>query len=286
MISVGRLAPTGQWDQTLIEDLLTNRLYPTGLNFEWHDGYPSRVDGCVLILPSRYWAGHEAEISMAVAKYRWIVFVLTSDEEQLLDAAKLVHPNARFWIQTPREGRTYPEGSRFIGVGYTPHFRDLPSEPPVKSVDVVLSAQNTHARRNECFEALTPVRDNWQVVPTEGFTKGVPPWCYTRDMLTAKVAPAPSGAVSPDSFRLFEALEAHCIPIADAVSPVDDLTEYWQRLFPDAPFPIVEDWESIDFDWLLRDWVEDANIITAWWMRQKRRYAHWLVEDLEALGAI
>lgn len=286
MIPVGRLAPVNQWDCTLIDDLFANRLYPTGLEFERHEGYPAKADGCVLLIPGRYWVGHEAEISMAVSKYEWVLFMLTSDEEQLLDPARIVHPNARFWIQTPRKGKQYPKDSRFIGVGYTPQTRTMPVEAPEKLLDVFLSCQRTHIRREEAFQALEHIPHS-RIEATQGFTQGMDPAEYMRCMAAAKVAPCPSGAVSPDSFRFWEALEAHAIPLPDVVSPVDGETDYWWDV---AGWLCIEikDWADAPgwIDEYLELWPGSANGIVAWWMRQKRRYAHWLREDLEALGAL
>lgn len=286
MIPVGWLAPGDQWDTVMVEDLLSNRLYETRLKFKHHAGYPPGIKGCVLVIPSRYWVGHEAEISTAIGKYKWVLAFRTSDEEDLFDVGKVEHPNLRWWIQTPRTDRPYPEGSRFIGVGYTPHFRNLPNAPPARTIPVFLAAQNTHIRRRQCFTALEGV--SGRLEQTDGFTQGMDPLEYRDCMLSAKVAPAPSGAVSPDSFRFWEALEAHAVPIADTVSPVDGPTDYWNRLFPDAPFPILTHYQDLSgyINDCLDDWPRIGNRVTAWWTQQKRRYAHWLIEDLKALGAL
>lgn len=284
MIPVGRLAPVNQWDQTMLDDLLVNRLADTGLMFERHEGYPARVDGCCLVIPGRYWHGHEAEISRALARYSWVLLFITSDEESLFGTVD--HANIKTWRQTPRQGREYP-GERFFGVGYTPHVRMLPVEPPEKTLNVFLSAQDTHERRHDCFLHLEGLRAS-RVHRTAGFTQGMDPAEYMRCMSIAKLAPAPSGAVSPDSFRLYEALEAGAVPIADAVSPIDGLTDYWQRLFPDAPFPVIEDYKemgSVIAD-ALSDWPRSANVVAAWWIRQKKAMASNLLSDLKWLGAL
>src|SRR5690606_17328194 len=108
-----------------------------------------------------------------------------------------------------------------------------------------------------------------------------------RKMNSAKVAPAPSGAVSPDSFRLYEALQSHNVPVADDVSPVYDSHGYWKMLFPDAPFPIIEDYADLPgyVEDQLALWPANANRVAAWWMRQKRAMCLWLRDDLESLGA-
>jgi len=102
------------------------------------------------------------------------------------------------------------------------------------------------------------------------------------------VAPAPSGAVSPDSFRLYEALEAHTIPIADDISPTHDSAGYWRLVFPDAPFPILDSYEQLPgyIEDQLKAWPANANQIAAWWTRQKRTMARNLRNDLKKLGAL
>lgn len=285
MIPVGWLAPGNQWDTTLVKDLLDGTLYPHGVEFKHHAGYPNTRGGIVLVLPARYWWEHTAEITAAVRRYRYVLAFRTSDEEDLFDAAAVEHPNIRWWIQTPREGRTYPEGSRLFGVGYTPHMRQLPTEPPTKNLDVFISAQRTTTRRIAAFEALEHVPHS-RVEPTAGFTQGMDPAEYVDCMSKARVAPAPSGAVSPDSFRFWEALEAHAIPLPDVVSPIDGETDYWELI--GWPSVRIKDWADAPgwIDHYLESWPETANHTVAWWMRYKRQLSHWLREDLETLGAL
>lgn len=281
-ISVGRLAPVGQWDQTMLDDLLANRLYPTGLEFERHEGYPPRVSGACIILPGRYWHGHEAEISRALSRFSWVLLFVTSDEESLFGTVD--HPNIKTWRQTPRQGREYP-GERLFPVGYTPHVRCLPAEPPEKTLNVFLSCQDTHQRRHECFAALDglPASKPGRVHRTPGFTQGMDPAEYMRCMSIAKIAPCPSGAVSVDSFRAWEALESGAIPVVDAASPVDGRTDYWTRLLGEVPFPVVEDWSQVSWTALLENWNPEP--VAEWYRGYKRRLALQLREDLEKLGA-
>lgn len=283
MIPVVRLAPGQQWDQTLLDDLLSGSLWPHGIQFERMDRYPKTTGGIVLIVPGRYYADHTAEISQAIAKFRWVLAFRTSDEEDLLDIRKVVHPAIRWWAQTPRVGRDYGT-ARPLPLGYTPHFRHL--EAAARNLDVFLAAQCTHSRRQEAFVALRP-GERRRIEQTSGFTQGMDPVEYVRCMTAAKVAPAPSGAVSPDSFRVWEALESHTIPIADDVSPAYDSRGYWRSLLTDPPFPILTDYQDLPgwIDDMLADWPRQANRITAWWMQTKRGLAQMLREDLTALGA-
>jgi hypothetical protein len=191
-------------------------------------------------------------------------------------------------VQYPHIGKDYG-AARFFGAGITPHFNKLPANPQVKDLDLFLSAQRTHIRRDMAFDALEQVQsDSTLIEQTEGFTRGMVASAYCDAMMRAKVAPAPSGAQTPDSFRLWEALESHTVPIADDISPVYDSTGFWADLLPDAPFPTLTDYKDLPgvINDVLTDWPRSANRAAAYWMRYKRGLAHALREDLEALGAL
>lgn len=285
MIPVGRLAPGDQWDQNLLDRLLSNDLWPTGLKFDVQDGYP-RTDGALMLIPGRYWADHTSEISEAMARYRWVLAIRTGDEEDLFDITKITHPNIRWWVQTPRADRDYGD-ARLIPLGFPPHFNRIPP-PTIPRLDVFLSAQNTHARRAAAFAALPDTGTNRHIEATDGFTRGIPPNAYRHMMASTKVAPCPAGAFSPDTFRVYEALEAHAVPICDDISPTYPSAGYWRNLFPDCPFPILTDYADLPgyVEDALADYPRNANRIAAWWMKTKRGYAHGLREDLTALGAL
>jgi len=75
--------------------------------------------------------------------------------------------------------------------------------------------------------------------------------------------PAPAGWCNPDSFRLYEALEAGSIPIVDNKS-------YFTALYgPTLPFPSVKNWNEVV------DIIQDNNLYImqlscmAWWRNQK-----------------
>lgn len=286
-IPVGRLEPYSQWDQNMLDRLFANTLYPTGLEFDRIDHYPD-TEGCVLLIPGQYWVDQVDEVNKALQRYSWLLAIRTGDERDSFDINSIDHPNIRWWVQTPRADRCYGD-ARLFGVGFAPHFNELPPDPPKKETPVFLAGQNNHARRRQAFSAVAQVEGSVSF-PTQGFTQGMDPADYRSCMLNARVAPAPAGVFSPDSFRLYEALEAHAIPVADDVSPVEayDSRGYWSAVAQDAPFPVLSDYDNLP-GWcqdLQESWPGNANRVTAWWMRQKRRYAHWLVKDLTELGAL
>jgi hypothetical protein len=297
-IPVVRLAPTSQWDQNVLNQLFDNKLFPTGYEFTNHERIgelpkESDMHGCILLIPGRYWHDRTDEINDYVNQFSWVLAIRTGDEQDLFDIKRIVHRNIRWWVQTPSVGRDYGDVRKF-GVGWTPHFNyghtGLPSvlipRPPDVGIDVFLSAQNTQPRRFEAFASMNCMPGvNMVRNETRGFTQGLAPHLYTQYMIHSRVALAPGGPESPDTFRLYEALQAHCVPVADDQSANHDSAGYWRMLFPDAPFPILDRW--IDAPGIVKQALSDhpknANRITAWWMREKRRYVNWLHEDLDQL---
>jgi hypothetical protein len=277
VIPVGRLAPKDQWDQNMLDRLFDNELFDTGLNFKRYDGYPPNADGCILIIPGRYWHAKGNQISEAISKFQWVLAMRVGDEENLFDPDIVFHRNIKWWVQSPNPTQDYGD-ARLFGIGYPPHFNHLVSTE--RGTAVFLSAQNTHEARHQCFTALEAVAVPKLVNETAGFTAGMDRNRYATCMCAAKIAPAPSGPVTADTFRLYEALEAHTVPIAD------DKT-FWLNLYPDAPFPIVDSYEQLAgyIHDQIEDWPANSNRITAWWMRQKRQLSKWLTDDLHDLGA-
>ena len=79
--------------------------------------------------------------------------------------------------------------------------------------------------------------------------------------------PCPNGIVHPETYRLYEALECHCIPI------VENAYRYYDRLFPNNPFLKVDKW--LDAKFIIQEWeVEQIRgkqkECQNWWFQYKR----------------
>lgn len=299
----------GYWDQGLLVGLLNREVWavPGGFEFVQHD---RRADGlwysrrsglayslrdlhaAVVVVPARHNVDHvDTLIDDLNTLDDGAVLVLTGDEEGAFPwerVAALDH--VRLWVMTPQPGVDYGD-AMLIGSGWPPGIRDVLRTVPAEESRSpwAFMGQVTHARRQDCVAMLheRADRDASWLVETPGFTQGEPQADYWLDLAHAKVAPAPSGPISPDSFRLYEALEAGCIPIADDVTPDGLVHGFWQRLFGACPFPIVsEGWarESETIDWLLDGWPANANRVFAWWQRRKRLLAYRLHNDIAALS--
>ena len=172
-----------------------------------------------------------------------------------------------------------------------------PDEAPEKNTDLFFSGQITHERRLSIANSLKDIDKNTgftgiklKYYLSDGFTKGLPPKEYIESMNAAKVAPAPSGPETPDTFRLFEALEAGCIPFADCKAPKNDFPDdYWTWFFgEEPPFPVTTGW-----GWL-EGWTVDNsrlfpiknNRIFAWWQRKKYEFVQSIKEEIRTLSDI
>ena len=149
MIPVGRLAPTGQWDQNLLVELFANRVYPTGLEFSLTEGYPTGVDGCCLIIPGRYWHKDTDRINEAIATYRWVLAFRASDEEDWFDPAG-------FFLAEDRDGR-------LLGYHWTkvhPRHGDHPAIGEVYVVGVAPEAQGMGLGKALTIAGIRHLRDS------------------------------------------------------------------------------------------------------------------------------
>lgn len=262
----------GFWDYAIVEDLFKN-LESVEVN-----KLPD-VDFGVVVVPARGHAGHEEKINKEVNKIKKVILFLMGDEEGDFDTNKIKHPDISIWVQNPIPGR-HDEFMR-IGTGYAPKIKEC-VELPNKSLDFFFAGQVTHSRREECVKYLRDLKGG-ELVETKGFTQGLEPSEYFRKLSMAKIAPCPSGPKTPDSFRLFEALELGCIPIADTQTPSEDWDGFWEWLFmEDVPFVQIKNWESMPgyINDLKKEYPRLNNRIQAWWFRYKQTLRNKLYKQI------
>ena len=80
--------------------------------------------------------------------------------------------------------------------------------------------------------------------------------------------PCPNGFVHPETYRLYEALECHCIPI------IENSYKYYDRLFPDNPFLKIDKWmeaKEIVLNWTDKQIMEKRENCKTWWVKYKSK---------------
>lgn len=280
----GKNIGRGYWDQGLLERFFAGLLWRTGLRFEHRNDFPA--GGAVVVIPARFHAADVDIINAELARLDWCVVILSSDEEALFPHDAIRHPNCRVWTATPHPDRF--SGDRVLGHYLPPQATDLIAgcEHDERPLDWFWSGQANHTRREDLWKALRRLPGG-EAHRTPGFTQGMPPADFYGRLCAAKVAPAPAGPATPDSFRLWEALEAGCVPIADACSARVPNGGYWV-LFGDVPFPTVDDWRELP-DVLasaLADWSMLSVECSAWWQQHKRSLAKRLTADIIAVSGV
>jgi hypothetical protein len=277
-----------QWDFGLLKDLLEGKLWKTHdwkeITFKSVDTL-TKDDTAIVVLPARHHAGLEDKINKQLKKIDKVILFLMGDEEASFDISKLSHNNIEIWVQNPHI--KLHDNYHKIGTGYPQHIKEnLPDHYINRFYNIFYGGQVTHDRRKELIAVLGMMKEkdpSIEIHPSEGFTQGLEPKDYYAYMVTSKITPCPSGAVIPDSFRLFESLECMSIPVADQKTPDGEISEYWDWLFKDiTPFPKVNNFNAM-FDFIgefIDDYDHKIQEQTVWWIHYKRKLATKLMEQI------
>lgn len=295
----------GFWDHAMLEEYFAGHLWnPVNANeFEHVDSVrdvPRSADGAIVVLHARSVA-HEQyanKLNDEIMRFRWVIVMLVSDEEGVFPAFLVKHRNMKLYVMMPHElkhrmaHRGLPNGYPTPLISRKNNFNEAILKKPL---DWFFSGQDTHVRRHEFVDMGIAMQGKPDMnatsgavlFRTEGFTQGMGHDDYYRLMSAAKVVPCPSGAAAPDSFRLYEALELGCIPVADNKSPDHTYPPgYWNFLFRETPpFPIVDSWYQFPLILpdLLKQWPANANRVQSWWQQYKRKFVYQIEDDINSL---
>lgn len=287
------IIPRGYWDQSLLEDMF-NRVGP--YVWEHHTEFEGLAEneGGVVVLNGRTHVDDIEAINADLAKLRWVLLVITGDEEGLFPFQEIRHPLLRVWVQLPRMN-VHNDVSLKLPNGPRPGTRELLRQigKVEKTQDWFFCGQINHDRREQCVHELRLFQENGTfpngtLVPTDGFGKeALNQEQYVAHLAHTKIVLCPSGIETPDTFRLYEALEAGCIPVVDAFSTRNQSYGFWKYLFgEDVPFPIVDYWDKLPalMPELLKEYPHNANKISAWWQNKKRSMYLKLIDDVKEIS--
>lgn len=239
---------SGYWDMAFLEDLLKD--------------FPDS-DRAVFVIPAAYQGDQIPAINAELNKYDHVLVFITSDEEHKFPTEQLRHPS--MYVFEQYKG-TFP-------LGYTPQTRNILKKIGYqkKTLPYFYAGQINHVRRRQLQDVLVKHDFGRQYFfPTDGFAKGMNAEGYFEMMARATCVPCPPGNVTQDSFRLYEALESGAVPIADRFN-ADGEGGYWEKMFPDAPFPILDSY--LQLPELIEKCQDQAlrNRVFAWWIAKKMK---------------
>jgi hypothetical protein len=269
----GKGFPDDKWDFGFLQEAFTRN----SVEIVKVNKLPE-ADRAFVVAPGFEWTGLEDVLNDNLSRIKRVVLFITADELGVFGTDKISHPNAEIWVQYP-----YPRHQAYnkLPLGVPNHKDDVVPEYPTKEVDVYFSGQITHQRRQQIAEALPKVQSAKYRL-TEGFTQGETPKDYYKFMSSARVAPAPAGAASVDSFRFYEGLEMLCLPIADKVSSVGEQYGFWEILFGQMPIPQIAHWGKLNkvVTQIATEYPANMHRAVAWWIKQKRDFAYKIMEQI------
>lgn len=245
--------------------------------------------GCVMVVHGGNEKHLVPQLNVEIQRFPWLVLVVCGDEGAEFPLELVEHPNMLVWLQMPalRHGVSV-RVDRFMPFSYQGDAKGYADPHTDKDLDWFFAGQLTHSRRHDCAKALEAI-PNGILRGSQGFGQGLPHDEYWSYLNRARIAPCPSGPATPETFRMFEALEAGCIPIVDGRTPSGGGKGYFRKVYGnDFPIPIIDDWAQLPayMGLILPKFREGQPIIARWWQEYKRKFNGWLEEDLRSLGAI
>jgi hypothetical protein len=253
-----------KWDYGLLKEIFTKydieQVKVTSLPKE---------ERAFVVIPGPQNLNHEEYINQEIQNISRLVLFINGDEEGAFDISKISHPNAEIWVQYPYDKH---EKYNKLPIGTPQHLKWLAPEYPKKEYDVCFSGQITHQRRQQIAKVM-PSLHNALFTPTEGFAQGGAPADYYKALASSKIAPAPAGNETIDTFRFFEAIEMLCLPVGDRISSRGKYIEFYKYVFGYEPkTAYVSDWSELNelVPKLLENYPQNMHTIVSWWIKYKR----------------
>jgi len=228
-----------------------------------------KEERALVVIPASQNLGHEEYINQEIQNISRLVLFVNGDEQGRFDITKISHPNAEIWIQYPYAKH---DSLNKLPIGVPQHLKKLAPEYPSKDYDVYFSGQITHQRRQQIAEVL-PTLPNTLYTLTAGFAQGGDPKDYYKSLARSKIAPAPAGAATIDTFRFFEAIEMLCLPIYDKVDSKGNNRDFYKDVFGyQIPTSGVLDWSELHnlIPDLLENYPANMHTMVCWWIKYKR----------------
>jgi hypothetical protein len=273
-----KTCPSDKWDYGLVKELFEINNIETKKVFELPecDRAFVVVSGPHLDMSCTWFDNkeiiYEEKISNELQRISRVVLFITGDESGTFDVEKIKHNNIEIWVQYPHEKH---EKYNKLPLGSPEHIKRNIPKYKNKDFDLFFSGQITHQRRKELDLNIKKI-NNVLYNATDGFAKGYAFAEYYEKMSSAKIVPCPSGAVVIDSFRLYEAIEMMCMPIADLVTSGGKDFNFYNFVFgSNFPIDVTNNWANLKtiVPNLLNNYPNNMHQIVCWWIKYKRDLA-------------
>lgn len=266
----------GNWDSGLLRETLDK--YPD--LFKQHNSkeliYPERAIVIVVGKPE------VSALRLYLETIKSGIVILTSDEDAYFDYKAAVPSHLEIWTQYWTADRE--EIKERLLIGTPSRFKDYKinlSLPKKYLWSFVGQVQNPF--RQQCVEVLKTLGGGFMQIPEffGGLGKdGMEYQEYLDIMCQSKYVICPSGSMSVDSFRLYEAIECGAIPITDMRSPREKHLEgfnWWREVYPENKIFCVSSWYDLNMGWFEEQYYKERLKTVNWWFDYKLKLHNKLI---------
>jgi hypothetical protein len=247
--------------------------------YDHDDGAIVIINGSVQVLENM------RRLSDLLIKFKWVLLVSIGDEGSGQHLEWIQHPRISIWVYDPKPGKH--DGFHPLPAGPLRECeRRTPPRIEEKPMDWFFSGSVRDRRWNNEIHALP--KERGQVYPHHLGSEE-----YALYLSVSKVVPCRPSWSSPETCRLYDALEAGCVPIVGIYPSQNppghewwrtygfDWPHYWEYLFGETPpFPVIQEPTQLAdaVRTALSEWPHNAQRISTWWNLYKAR----LKESLQA----
>lgn len=203
------------------------------------------------------------------------VVIMMSEEDAYFDW-KAAIPQDRFeiWTQNWHQSTKDEITNRILlGIPYRKGYQYKKESPKKYLWSFVGQVQNPF--RQECVKVLKKMPDGYMKL-VRGFGGGVSGGVEYQEYLDiiaqSKFVICPSGSMTVETFRVFEAMECGSIPITDRRCPRDpEGWDYWEKVVPNNDLFTVNTWD--DLPDIIGSWDDfpHPEMMNQWWEDYKNQ---------------
>lgn len=234
-------ASRGNWDHGLLMSIFDK--YPDSF-IQDNTKTPYVVERAIVVV-----TGHPEKEALK-AYLRMLksgLVIFTSDEEARWDIPAIVPDHLEVWSQYYKPGM---DVAQRLLMGQPSRLKDYKiNKTAEKKYLWSFVGQVQNPFRESCVNVLKGLPDGF-LRTTDLFggvcEKAIEYQQYLDIMCQSKYVICPAGSFTPESFRLYEAMECGAIPITDIRGPVHPKGfDYWKEVYPENELLTVSDWNGL-----------------------------------------
>ena len=197
--------------------------------------------------------------------------ILTSEEDGYFNWKAAIPPHLEIWTQYWTSSKREIKERLLLGAPI--RIKDYDTSPLPKKYLWSFIGQIQNQHRQACVDVLRTLPDGYlQIVEFFGGEgkNGMDYQAYLDIMRQSKFVICPSGSMSSDSFRMYEAMECGANVIVDTRCPRDPIGfDYWNLVYPDNTIPKNSTtWSKAIMDFMMEWNIQDFNL---WWPEYKQQ---------------